>query len=84
MRRDPEVYVKGRVKHSDHATLHLNGWHRVYQNTETKAAAMRHVAFPVLSQITSLNEDSHDDRALQAGCVNGAFVAYPLAPDLPV
>ena len=31
-----------------------------------------------------VGEDAHDDRALQAGCVNGAFVDYPLAPDLPV
>jgi hypothetical protein len=45
MRRNPAVYVKGRVTHPDHRTLHLNGWHRVAMNTETQAPAMRHVAF---------------------------------------
>lgn len=45
MYRDPVVYARGTVKHPDHATITLNGWHRVYQNTETKAKAMKHVAF---------------------------------------
>jgi hypothetical protein len=45
MMRDAQVYVRGYVKHSDHATIYLNGWHRVVMNTENKAAAMRHVAF---------------------------------------
>ncbi len=43
--RDPQVYVRGNVRHSDHKTIHLAGWHRVLMNTETQAAAMRHVAF---------------------------------------
>jgi hypothetical protein len=34
MTRDAEVYVRGRVRHSDHATIHLHGWHRVYLNGE--------------------------------------------------
>jgi hypothetical protein len=45
MRRDPAVYVKGRVRHADHATITLNGWHRVLLNTEGLSRAMRNVAF---------------------------------------
>jgi hypothetical protein len=45
MRRDMEVYAKGRVSHADHRTIVLPGWHRVVLNTETQARAMRSVAF---------------------------------------
>lgn len=45
MVRDPEVYASGAVRHSDHATLMLRGWHRVLMNTENRAAAMRYVVF---------------------------------------
>lgn len=45
MRRNPSVYVKGRIRHADHATIVLHDWHRVLMNTESQAAAMRHVAF---------------------------------------
>ena len=45
MRRNPSVYVKGRIRHADHATIELREWHRVLMNTESQAAAMRHVAF---------------------------------------
>jgi hypothetical protein len=45
MMKDAAVYVKGRISHADHATIVLNGWHRVVMNTENKAAAMRQVAF---------------------------------------
>jgi hypothetical protein len=45
MVRDPELYAKGAVRHPDHATIHLAGWHRVLMNTEQSARAMRHVAF---------------------------------------
>ena len=45
MRRNPTVYVKGRIRHSDHATIRLTDWHEVFMNTESQAAAMRHVAF---------------------------------------
>jgi hypothetical protein len=45
MRRDMEVYARGRVRHADHKTVVLAGWHLVQVNTETKAPAMRHVAF---------------------------------------
>jgi len=45
MVRDPEVFAKGAVRHPDHATVVLRGWHRVAMNTEQAARAMRHVAF---------------------------------------
>jgi len=45
MVRDPELYAKGSVRHPDHNTVVLHGWHRVLMNTEQGARAMRHVAF---------------------------------------
>ncbi|MFO0960882.1 MAG: hypothetical protein U0800_26165 [Isosphaeraceae bacterium] len=45
MRRNPEVYARGRVRHADHRTITLSGWHRVWMNTETEARAMSQVAF---------------------------------------
>lgn len=45
MRRDAEVLVKGTIRHPDHATLLLQGWHRVVPNTEQQALAMRQLAF---------------------------------------
>jgi hypothetical protein len=45
MRRNPGVYVRGRVRHADHATVTLPCWHRVVMNTERQARAMRNVAF---------------------------------------
>jgi hypothetical protein len=45
MQRDPTVYVRGRVSHLDHATIHLDGWHRVAMNTETQSRGMAAVAF---------------------------------------
>jgi len=45
MIRDAEVFAKGRVRHPDHATVVLHGWHRVFMNTESLALAMRNVAF---------------------------------------
>src|SRR6266480_1117039 len=45
MRRNPGVYVRGRVRHPDHATITLHGWHRVLLNTEGRSKAMRNVAF---------------------------------------
>jgi hypothetical protein len=43
--RDADVYAKGAVRHPDHATVRLSGWHRVLMNTEHRAEAMRHVVF---------------------------------------
>ena len=45
MVRDPELYATGSVRHPDHNTIVLYGWHRVLMNTEQSARAMRHVAF---------------------------------------
>lgn len=45
MMRDPELYARGTVRHPQHNTIGLHGWHRVLMNTEHAARAMRHVAF---------------------------------------
>jgi hypothetical protein len=45
MRRDPSVFVRGRVSHPDHKTIVLNAWHRVFMNTEREAPGMTHVVF---------------------------------------
>jgi len=34
--RNPELYVKGYIRHPDHKTIILPDWHRVYLNTETR------------------------------------------------
>lgn len=44
-RRNPGVFVRGKVRHADHKTIVLDGWHQVLMNTETQSLAMRHVAF---------------------------------------
>jgi len=44
--RDPDAYAKGKITHTDHATLDLKDvWHRVVLNTEDKAAFAKAVAF---------------------------------------
>jgi len=45
MLRNAGVYVRGRIRHADHATITLHGWHRVVMNTEGQSMAMRNVAF---------------------------------------
>ena len=45
IRRNPKVYVRGRVRHPDHKTVMLDGWHEVLSNTENLSHAMRNVAF---------------------------------------
>lgn len=45
MRRNPGVYARGTVRHSDHATITLPFWHRVSMNTETQSRTMANVAF---------------------------------------
>jgi hypothetical protein len=37
MVRNMEVYGRGRITHRDHATITLNGWHRILANTESEA-----------------------------------------------
>lgn len=45
VQRNPGVYVRGRIRHPDHATITLHGWHQVVMNTENESRAMRNVAF---------------------------------------
>ena len=45
MRRNMLVFARGRVRHSDHATIKLDGWHQVFMNTENEAASSEFVAF---------------------------------------
>lgn len=45
MLRNPGVYVRGRIRHPDHATITLHTWHQVVMNTENESRAMRNVAF---------------------------------------
>ena len=37
MVRNMEVYGRGKVTHGDHATIILDGWHRILANTESEA-----------------------------------------------
>jgi hypothetical protein len=45
MVRDAEVYVRGKVRHPDHKTICLDGWHRVYMNRERFASHAAQIAF---------------------------------------
>ena len=45
MVRDAQVYARGYVRHRDHKTIHLDGWHRVYMNRERFARHARQIAF---------------------------------------
>jgi hypothetical protein len=45
MRRGMEVYARGRVWHPDHKTIYLEGWHRVFMNTENEAPARFNLVF---------------------------------------
>lgn len=39
-RRNAAVYVRGKVRHADHATIVLNSWHRVLMNTERQSESV--------------------------------------------
>lgn len=41
MWRQPTVYVKGTIRHPDHATIKLDSWHRVLMNVEERTDAVR-------------------------------------------
>ncbi|HSZ58827.1 MAG TPA: hypothetical protein VK797_24475 [Tepidisphaeraceae bacterium] len=43
--RNAEVFVRGRIRRRDHATIALACWHKVVMNTEGRARAMENVAF---------------------------------------
>ena len=45
MNRNPRVYARGAVTHTDHATITLSFWHRVIMNTESQSRTMANVAF---------------------------------------
>lgn len=45
MQRNASVYARGTVRHPDHKTIYLDGWHQVFMNTENEAPGMRHVVF---------------------------------------
>lgn len=45
MVRNARVVVKGKISHSDHATIHLDGWHTVSMNEEHRAPSSQFVAF---------------------------------------
>lgn len=43
--RDAVVYARGNVKHADHATIFLDGWHQVLMNTESGARSRSFMSF---------------------------------------
>jgi len=45
MKREPVVYARGTVRHSDHAPVTLSEWHRVLMNTENQSRSMRNMTF---------------------------------------
>lgn len=46
MKRNPTAFVKGKIIHSDHATVYLGDvWHRVLVNTENQAKGQENVVF---------------------------------------
>jgi hypothetical protein len=45
MVRDAQVYARASVRHRDHKTIYLDGWHRVYMNRERFAKHARQIAF---------------------------------------
>lgn len=45
MVRDPKVYGRGYMRHPDHKTIKLPGWHRIVPNTEHEADFMRNISF---------------------------------------
>lgn len=45
MVREPEVHARGKVRHADHKTVFLDGWHRVHMNRERFARHAAQVVF---------------------------------------
>ena len=45
MVRDAAVYARGEIRHRDHKTVDLYGWHRVYMNRERFAKHAPQIAF---------------------------------------
>lgn len=44
-RMNARVYARGRIRHPDHNTVTLHGWHEVLMNTENQSRTMSNVAF---------------------------------------
>lgn len=44
-RRGAQVFVMGRVRHPDHKTVRLDGWHEVFLNREAREGGVVQVAF---------------------------------------
>jgi hypothetical protein len=45
MKRNPELYARGTVRHPDHRTITLHDWHRVLMNRENESSTRQFVAF---------------------------------------
>ena len=45
MQINASVYARRTVRHPDHKTIYLDGWHQIFMNTENEAPGMRHVVF---------------------------------------
>jgi len=43
--RNPHIYARGYVRHADHSTVHLKGWHRVHINAELSFEQTRSIGF---------------------------------------
>ena len=40
MKRNPTAYARGSIRHADHATIRLNGWHRIFMNAEVRSSSL--------------------------------------------
>ena len=36
--REPEAFGRGKVRHPDHKTIELNGWHQIFLSEEVRSA----------------------------------------------
>lgn len=45
MQINAAVFARGTVRHPDHKTIELDGWHQVFMNTENEAPGKAHVVF---------------------------------------
>src|SRR5262249_42770672 len=45
MQRAAQAYARGSVRHRDHKTVHLDGWHRIHMNREQFARHAPQIAF---------------------------------------
>lgn len=45
MQINASVYARGRVRHPDHKTITLDGWHQIFMNTENEAPGKQNVVF---------------------------------------